>query len=277
MSIVKPYPKGDEKGWPGWQFPDSDADYPGATVDHLFGSRYLHEIYFKADPEYKGRYSVPVLWDKKTGTIVCNESEEIMRGLSTWFNGLLMPEVANIDLYPEELRSQIDETGKWMQTDLNTGVYKAGFANTQEEYDASVPVVFAALNTLEKIMANNGGPYLLGNKITELDVRMYATLIRFDTVYVQHFKCNLGTIRHDYPQLNNWLKHLYWHINGFKETTDFKHIKENYTKSHGDINPKAITPMGPCPDVEEGWEEDLGKVRVGGVKLKAVQDLERMV
>jgi glutathionyl-hydroquinone reductase len=125
------------------------------------------------------------------------------------------------------------------------------------------------------MLAGNGGPYILGSYLTELDIRAYATIIRFDTVYVQHFKCNLGTIRHDYPQLNNWLKNLYWNVKGFMETTDFKHIKENYTKSHFDINPKAITPMGPWPDVEEEpYEKDLGEVRVGGVKHPVVVELE---
>jgi putative glutathione S-transferase len=114
-----------------------------------------------------------------------------------------------------------------MQRDLNSGVYKAGFAPDQETYDKNLIPVFAALNALEEMVHRNNGPFLLGKELTELDIRLYATLIRFDTVYVQHFKCNLGTIRHDYPNLNNWLKNLYWNVKGFKETTDFKHIKEN--------------------------------------------------
>ena len=276
ISIVKPYPKGDENGWPGWQFPSSDEEYAGATVDHLFGSKYLHEVYFKADPEYKGRYSVPVLWDKETNTIVNNESEELMRNLQVGFNTLLDEKYASVTLYPEHLRTKIDEVSVWMQRDLNTGVYKAGFAPDQEAYDKNVPHVFAALNKLEKMMSENGGPYILGESLTELDIRAYATIIRFDTVYVQHFKCNLGIIRHDYPQLNNWLKNLYWNVKGFKVTTEFRHIKENYTKSHGDINPKAISPMGPYPDVEEEpYKADLEKVKVGGVRHPKVLELER--
>ncbi|KAJ9602270.1 hypothetical protein H2200_013125 [Cladophialophora chaetospira] len=275
ISIVKPYPKGDEHGWPGWQFPASNEEYSGATIDHLFGSKFLHEVYFKDDPGYKGRYSVPVLWDKQTNSIVNNESEELMRNLQTGFNSLLSDEDANVTLYPEHLRAQIDEVSTWMQRDLNTGVYKAGFAPTQEIYDENVPRVFAALNKLDKLLAANGGPYILGTHLTELDVRAYATIIRFDTIYVQHFKCNLGSIRHDYPQLNNWLGNLYWNVKGFRETTEFRHIKENYTKSHGDINPKAITPMGPWPDVEEGgYERDLRKVRVGEVRHPRVLELE---
>ena len=277
ISIVKPYPKGDERGWPGWQFPKSNDEYPEATVDHLFGSSYLHEVYFKADKEYKGRYSVPVLWDKKSGTIVNNESAELLRDLQTAFNSLLPEKEAAVTFYPENLRSRIDTICNWMQRDLNTGVYKAGFAPDQETYDRNVIPIFAALNKLEKLLADSGGPYVLGAELTEVDIRAYTTLIRFDTIYVQHFKCNLGTIRHDYPLLNNYLKNLYWNVKGFRETTDFKHIKENYTKSHDDINPKHITPMGPWPDVEEGFERDFSKLRVGSVRLPAVLEYEKQL
>lgn len=139
-----------------------------------------------------------------------------------------MPEkYRSVDLYPERLRGEIDEIGAWMQADLNLGVYKAGFAPDQETYDKNVVPVFRALNRMEQILAKNGGPYVLGSDLTELDLRLYPTIIRFDAVYVQHFKCNLGTIRHDYPLLNEWMKNLYWNIPGFKETTDFRHIKEN--------------------------------------------------
>lgn len=229
LSVVKPYPKGDDKGWPGWVFPKDDKEYPGATVDHLFGSKYLHEVYFKADPEYKGRYSVPLLWDKKTSAIVCNESAELLRWLPTAFTSILPADSPNHDLnlYPHALRQEIDDISEWMQADLNTGVYKAGFATTQKGYDKNVQAVFHALNKLEKLIEHNGGPYILGRQMTEIDVRAYATVVRFDTVYVQHFKCNLGTIRHNYPIINNWLKNMYCNEEGFMESTDFKHIKEN--------------------------------------------------
>jgi putative glutathione S-transferase len=134
--------------------------------------------------------------------------------------------------------------------------------------------VFGALNKLEKIVYKHGGPYVLGSDLTELDIMLYPTLIRFDVVYHQHFKTNLGSIRHDYPILNNWLKNLYWNVPGFQESTNFKHIKENYTKSHADINPKAITPLGPFPNIEEGCEQDILKLKPGGVKLQAVLDYE---
>ncbi|KAI9726902.1 MAG: hypothetical protein M1828_000250 [Chrysothrix sp. TS-e1954] len=268
VSVVKPYPKGNDKGWPGWKFPQDDEEYPQATVDKLFKSEYLHDVYFKADKDYEGRYSVPLLWDRKTGTIVSNESAEILRWLPNAFEPDSSSRLANLDLYPKQHRDAIDEISIWMQRDLSSRVYRAGFAADQEQYETNVFPVFASLNKLEKIVYKNGGPFVLGRNMTELDIRLYATLIRFDTVYVQHFKCNLGTIRHNYAVLNNWLKNLYHNVAGFKETTNFKHIKENYTKSHLDINPKAITPLGPVPDVEEGVELDFGNLRPGGIRLK---------
>jgi glutathionyl-hydroquinone reductase len=184
ISIVRPYPRGDATGWPGWQFNHSSnaPDHADATADHLFGSKFLHEVYFKSDPDYKGRYSVPVLWDTHTSTIVNNESADLLRFLQTAFDSLLSPELASVSLYPEGLRSQIDKISVWMQRDLNTGVYKAGFADTQEQYDKGVIPVFAALNRCEKLLAASRGPYLLGSTLTELDIRLYATAIRFDTV-----------------------------------------------------------------------------------------------
>jgi putative glutathione S-transferase len=224
------------------------------------------------------------LWDKKTNQLVNNESLEILRNFNTGFNSILPEEYKKIDFYPEKLREEINDVGEWMQADLNTGVYKAGFAPDQATYDKNVVPVFKALNRLEELLSKHGGPYVLGSEVTELDLRLYPTLIRFDAVYVQHFKCNLGTIRHNYPLLNEWLKNLYWNVPGFKETTDFRHIKENvstnsishcwhalifpqYTKSHPNVNPKAITPMGPIPDIESGFEKDWSKVKKGGVKL----------
>ena len=280
ITVVKPYPKGDKDGWPGWQFPSTPDEYPGATPDPLFHAKYLHELYFKADPNYTGRYSVPILWDTRTNTIVNNESADLLRDLQTSFDPILPVDspARSLSLYPRALRAEIDTITPWLQRELNTGVYRAGFATTQEAYDAAVPRVFGALNALERLLPLRGGPYILGDALTELDIRAYCTVVRFDVVYVQHFKCNLGMNRHDYPQLRNWLMHLYFCVEGFKETTDFRHIKENYTKCHGDINPRGITPMGPWPDVEGSAGEvqrDLGKVRVGGVGMGAVREVER--
>ncbi|KAK4907550.1 hypothetical protein LTR66_017632, partial [Elasticomyces elasticus] len=282
-----PYPQRDDNRWPGWKFPKNTSAYPGATPDALFNSEYLHEIYFKADSGYKGRYSVPVLWDTQTSTIVNNESAELLRDLQSCFNPLLISQgkhhEAELTLYPDHLRSQIDEISSWMHADLNAGVYKAGFAPDQETYDKNVIPVFAALNKLEKIAKENGGPFILGRKLTEVDVRLYVTLIRFDVVYVQHFKCNLGTIRANYPVLHNWMKGLYWGLSSAEydlaafgpATVDFKHIKENYTKSHDDINPKHITPRGPWPGVEKGYEADWSKIEVGGIDMPEVLDREK--
>ncbi|RDW86930.1 putative cell wall organization protein/glutathione transferase (Gto3) [Aspergillus mulundensis] len=272
VSVVMPYPKGDAKGWPGWRFPASNDEYPGATVDKLHGEDYLHKIYFRADTEYKGRYSVPLLWDTKTETA---ESLELLRWLPSAFNDLIPPKLASISLYPDHLKSKIDSLHAWINPHLCTGVYKAGFAPDQETYNKNVVPVFGALNKLEKLVYANGGPFILGSEMTEIDVTVYATLVRFDTVYVQHFKCNLGTIRHDYPVLSNWLKGMYWDVPAARESTDFKHIKENYTKSHYDINPKAITPLGPYPDVEEGVEQEWAKLKVGGVEHPEVLEFEK--
>ncbi|KAI1403514.1 glutathione S-transferase [Hypoxylon fuscum] len=271
ISIVKAYPKGDA----GWSFPGAngpDDTYEGSTPDKLFGSKYLHEVYFRADKDYKGRYSVPCLWDTKEGTIVNNESIEMLRWMQTGFNEIL-PEGSperNLTLYPQHLRAKIDEVTGWITRDLNSGVYKAGFAHDQAAYEKGVIPVFAAWNQLEKLIHKNGGPYVLGKEITELDILAYATAIRFDVVYVQHFKCNLGTIRGNYPIIHEWLKNLYWNVKGFRETTNFKHIKENYTKSHHDINPYAITPLGPYPDIEAGVNLNYRSIKPGVVAHPAV-------
>jgi glutathionyl-hydroquinone reductase len=186
------------------------------------------------------------------------------------------------------MEAWISTISRWVQQDLNTGVYKVGFAKDQETYNTNIVHVYGALNKLEEFVHWNGGPYMFGKKLTELDIQVYTTLIRFDTAYVQHFKLNLGMIRYDYPNLNNWMKNLYWNVKGFKETTDFRHIKEGvcqsltdslwgcadymlqYTKAMTDINPNGITPIGPLPDIEEGFEPDFSKIRIGSIDLPAV-------
>ncbi|KAK4961634.1 hypothetical protein LTR10_002124 [Elasticomyces elasticus] len=279
ISIVKPYPK-DEPGTPGkpgWRFnhKNEGEPYEGATEDKLFGYRYMNEVYFRADKSYEGRYSVPVLWDTKLNTIVNNESAELLRDLQTAFNELLPASVAEMSLYPKELQGEIDTIAGWMSDHLNTGVYKAGFAPDQATYDKNLPPVFAALNKLERIAKEHGGPYILGENMTELDVRAYATIARFDSIYVQHFKCNLGMIRYSYPVLHNWLKGLYLNHEDYRNTTDFRHIKENYTKSHYDVNPKSITPMGPWPNVEEGYEKDWSKIEARSIDMPEVLEAEK--
>ena len=253
MSIVKPYPK--DNG--GWRFPATDEEYPGSTIDHLFQSKFLHEVYFKSDADYKGKYSVPVLWDKKTDQIVNNESEDIMRMLNHAFDDYFPKddERRNLDTYPSEMRERINDVNSWMMPNLNNGVYKAGFANTQEDYEKNCKIVFETLDRLEKMATESSTSYILSTPhLTEIDIKLYTTVVRFDTIYQQHFKLMVRSIRYGYPHLNRWLKNMYWNVPGVKATTDFKHIKENYSKSHADINPKAITPLGPDPDVEP-WTE----------------------
>ncbi|KAI0471059.1 glutathione S-transferase [Xylariaceae sp. FL0804] len=281
VSVVKAYPKGDDKGWPGWEFPGArgpDDTYEGSTPDRLFGSKYLHEVYFRADKDYTGRYSVPTLWDTKEGTIVNNESLELLRWMPTGFDALVADGSAAkaLDLYPAALRATIDEVSAWLTRDFCSGVYRAGFAADQAAYERGVVPLFAAMNRLERLVHANGGPYVLGAAMTELDVLAYVTAVRFDVAYVQHFKCNLGTIRGDYPVLHEWLKNLYWNVRGFRETTDFKHIKENYTKSHEKINPLAITPLGPFPDMMEGVNLDFASLTPGAVRHPAVLEHQKL-
>jgi putative glutathione S-transferase len=205
----------------------------------LFDSQFMHQLYFRDDPAYKGKYSVPVLWDKKTNRIVCNESAEMLKWLPKAFDSISDAEdsVGRTDFYPRELREKIEEVRPWLTSLICSGVYKAGFAPSQERYEENVIPLFAALNKLETVVYENGGPYILGSKMTELDLLAYPTIVRFDAVYVQHFKCNLGMIRHGYPVLNNWLKNLYHNVEGFKESTDFLHIKENVSlmRVRGDV------------------------------------------
>ncbi|KAI1339502.1 glutathione S-transferase omega-like 2 [Xylariaceae sp. FL0016] len=244
-------------GEKGWRFPtSSDTDAKGDNVvpDPVPGhEKYTHlrDIYFAIDPNYEGRFTVPVLYDKVAQTIVNNESSEILRMLGTVFNGQLPAEYAKVDLYPEHLRKQIDEVGEWTYDKINNGVYKSGFATTQEAYERNVVALFEALDRAEAMLGESAskGPFFFGETMTETDIRLYVTLIRFDPVYVQHFKCNIRDIRGGYPRIHRWMRNLYWGHAAFQDTTNFLHIKNHYTKSHSQINPHAITPVGPIPDV----------------------------
>lgn len=233
----------------GWRFNDDKAAKTDAngTVDHLYNFDRIRQIYFKANPDYEGRFTVPVLWDKKLETIVNNESSEILRILNTEFNGLIGEKETKIDLYPEELREPIESVNSWIYETINNGVYKTGFSTKQEVYDKEVVQVFESLDRVEKILSEN--KYLTGDELTEADVRLYVTLIRFDPVYHQHFKCNIRMLRHDYPHIHKWMRELYWNNEAFSSTTNFDHIKNHYTKSHVGINPHGITPFGPVPNI----------------------------
>ncbi|KAK9452064.1 glutathione S-transferase [Limtongia smithiae] len=233
----------------GWKFSPPE-ETPGATIDHLHNVSHIRELYFRMNPDYEGRFTVPVLWDKKTDTLVNNESSEIIRMFNEEFDEFVADKYKGVTYYPESMRAEIDSLNEWVYDTVNNGVYKSGFATTQEAYENNVVKVFSSLDRLEKILKESNGPYLFGNTLTEADIRLFTTIIRFDPVYVQHFKCNIGTIRHNYPELNAWLKHLYWDFPEFKDTTNFDHIKFHYTKSHKQINPFSITPVGPLPNIE---------------------------
>ncbi|GAA5851572.1 hypothetical protein JCM5353_008965 [Sporobolomyces roseus] len=219
--------------------------------DPLYDSKFVRELYFKANPDYDQRFTVPIIWDKKNETIVNNESSEIIRFMNTAFNEEIDETFAKLDLYPEdkEVRKAIDDQNDWVYNKVNNGVYKSGFATTQKAYENNVIPLFESLDRLEK-MLEGGKEFIAGDKLTEADVRLYTTLIRFDCTYVSHFKCNLGTIRHNYPNLNRWMKNLYWNYPAFKETTNFEHIKMHYFTSHPQINPTRIIPAGPTPPIE---------------------------
>ena len=222
----------------GWVF----GGYEGATEDHLFQSQYMHQIYTRAKADITSRVTVPVLWDKKLQTIVNNESSEIIRILNTAFNDLTGNQD---DYYPEELRSEIDKINEFVYHNVNNGVYKAGFATTQEAYEEALVTLFDTLDTLENRLTKQR--YLIGNKLTEADWRLFTTLVRFDPVYVGHFKCNLKRIA-DFPALFNYLIDLY-QVRGIAQTTNFDHIKRHYYFSHTMINPTQVVPTGPLMDL----------------------------
>ena len=229
----------------GWEF---RTDFPGATGDRLFGLRYLRDIYLKADPHASGRVTVPVLWDKKTGTIVSNESAEIIRMFNSAFNGL----TGNTDDYwPEDLRPQIEAMNARIYDTVNNGVYKAGFATSQPAYDEAIVPLFDSMDWLEGILAANR--YLTGDRLTEADWRLFTTMVRFDPVYHTHFKCNRKWLR-EYPNLWGWTLELY-QIPGVAETVNFDHIVRHYHYSHDTINPYRTIPINPVID----WNEPHGR------------------
>jgi putative glutathione S-transferase len=244
VSIVDPH-----MGKNGWEFRDRD----GGTIDHLGGADFLWQVYVAAKPDYSGRVTVPVLWDKKNNTVVSNESSEIIRMFNSAFNAIARQ---SPDYYPAALRSGIDEINKVVYSNVNNGVYKAGFATTQEAYEEHVDALFDTLDMLDKRLAGNR--YLMGETVTEADWRMFTTLIRFDPVYVGHFKCNIRRIA-DYPSLSGYLRELY-QVPGIAETVNMDHIKNHYYGSHDSINPTGIVPAGPALDL---WaphrREGLGK------------------
>ena len=211
-------------------------------TDPLNGLDYLYQLYLKANANYEGRVTVPVLWDTKTQTIVSNESSEIIRMFNSAFRGASAGSV--IDYYPEPLRDSIDTLNDRIYNTINNGVYRAGFATTQTAYEHAVTILFDSLDWVESILSRQR--YLTGNQLTEADWRLFTTLIRFDAVYVGHFKCNRKLLA-DYHSLSAYVRELY-QIPGIAETVNFDHIKRHYYKSHRSINPTGVIPLGPNQD-----------------------------
>ena len=232
LSIVHPF-MGDK----GWTF----AEGAGVIADPIVKADYLYEVYIAAKPDYTGRVTVPVLWDKETNTIVSNESSEIIRMFNSAFDEV---GATAVNFLPAELLAEIDTVNEFVYSAVNNGVYKAGFATTEAAYKEAVITLFDALDTLESRLVDQR--YLLGDMITEADWRLFTTLVRFDAVYVGHFKCNIRRIV-DYPNLWGYLRDLY-QVPGIAETVSIEHIKAHYYTSHANINPTRIIPVGPLLD-----------------------------
>ena len=235
LSVVNHY-----MGSDGWTFHETD----GVIPDPIHGAEFLHEIYTASDPEFTGRVTVPVLWDKKTGTIVSNESSEIIRMFNSAFDHL---GAKPGDFCPEALQKEIDAVNERVYHTFNNGVYKCGFATSQEAYEEAFVDLFDTLDWLEARLSEQR--YLVGDRITEADWRLFTTLLRFDSVYYSHFKANLRRIV-DYPNLWAYTRELY-QVPGVRDTVNMHHIKHHYYGSHETINPTRIVPLGPAIDFDE--------------------------
>jgi len=228
----------------GWTFTSG-----GKYQDNLYALKYAYELYQKADSNFTGQITVPILWDKKTNTIVNNESSEIIRMLNTAFNEFTDNKT---DYYPKQLQKQINEINQPIYDNINNGVYRCGFANTQEAYEKAFKRLFDQLDETEELLSRQR--YLLGEQITEADWRLFTTLVRFDAVYVGHFKCNLKRIS-DYKNLSSYLRELY-QVPGIADTVDINYIKRHYYFSHTSINPTQIIPQGPLLDFTEAHDRN---------------------
>jgi glutathionyl-hydroquinone reductase len=233
LSVVHPH-----MGENGWEF----QEFPGSVADGVNGADYLYQIYTKAKPDYTGRVTVPVLWDKQRQTIVCNESRMVMRMVDREFDAF---GDANVTFCPKELEAAIDREIDALYKPVNNGVYRAGFATKQGAYEEAVTELFQALDGYEARLGKQR--YLLGSVLTEADFCLFTTLLRFDPVYHYHFKCNLKRIA-DYPNLSGFLREMY-QLPGVAEICSFEHIKQHYYTSHPNINPSAIIPVGPAIDL----------------------------
>jgi len=232
MSVVNPIR--DERGW-------AFGDGPGFSEDPIRGFEFLSEAYLATDPDYQGRWTVPAVWDRATEAIVTNDYPVITTQLGTEFVDFAEP---GVDLYPEALRPEIDRLGEELFENVNNGVYKTGFATTQRAYEQAFDALFKTLDDLERRLSTRR--YLVGHQLTEADIKLFPTLVRFDAVYFGHFKCNLRRLV-DYPNLWGYTRDLYSRP-GFGDTVDFDHIKRHYYATHDNINPTRIVPKGPDLD-----------------------------
>ncbi|MDA8668959.1 glutathione S-transferase family protein [Alphaproteobacteria bacterium] len=230
VSVVNPYMLEN-----GWTFEES---FPGTTADHLFSRDFLYQIYLQANSKYSGRVTVPVLWDKKNQTIVSNESSEIIRMFNKSFNELTG---STLDFYPAQFQKKIDEINNFTYHNINNGVYKVGFATKQEVYEEELDNLFQSLDQIEEMLNQN--TYLIADELLECDLRLFPTLLRFDPVYVGHFKCNKKRIV-DYPNISRYLQKIKIHPK-IQPTINIDHIKTHYYGSHPTINPNGIIPVGP--------------------------------
>ena len=240
MSVVDPVR--DERGW---AFREGNGHAP----DSVCGFQFLSEAYLRTDPTYTGRYTVPCIWDRAAQRLVTNNYPDITIDFETQFRAFHRPDAP--DLYPEPLRPEIDEINAIIYRDVNNGVYRAGFAATQAAYDAAVSALFLRLDWLEERLA--GQRFLVGRQLSEADIRLFTTLVRFDAVYVGHFKCNLRRLA-DYPNLWGYARDLFQRP-GFGDTTNFDHIKRHYYMTHDRLNPSRIVPAGPIVD----WDQPHGR------------------
>ncbi|WP_435360302.1 glutathione S-transferase family protein [Haloarchaeobius sp. DFWS5] len=241
MDIVDPYRAED-----GWQFTPSKDD---CTPDTVTGADYLREVYTAVDDSFTGRVTVPVLWDRKHETVVNNESEEIVKMFADAMADL---GTTGADLYPEDLREEVDEAIETIYDPINNGVYRAGFASAQAAHETAVSDLFDALDHWESVL--DGQRYLVGERLTLADVCLFTTLVRFDEVYHTHFKCNANHVT-DYPNLWGHTRELY-QLPGIAETVNMDHIKEHYYTTHGDVNPSGLIPVGPDPDFDAPHDRD---------------------
>ncbi len=234
MSVVDPIR--DERGW-------AFREGPGYTEDPVNGFHFLSEAYLATDPDYTGRYTVPCLWDRDTKRLVTNNFPDLTIDFEQQFRAFQKPDAP--DLYPQQVRAEIDAINELVYKDVNNGVYQAGFAASQESYEEAVDALFNRLDWLEQRLAHQR--FLVGNHLTEADIRLFTTLVRFDAVYYLHFKCNLRRLV-DYPNLWDYARDLYHHP-GFGDTVNFDHIKRHYYCTHDDINPTRVVPIGPQQDL----------------------------